>query len=1342
MRWKPTCAGILNIWEYDDHVFEFGDGRLVLRGRNGSGKSNALSLLFPFLLDGVMSAARMDPMGGSRSMKSLLLGRDDDDRAGRFRHDSGTGYVWMELSDGLEHLSIGVGASATVHRDADPWFFVADGRVGVDIALTDAEVPLTRRQLEERLPAGAVQRSAEDYRAALDRRLFGLGPARYRSLVDLLLTLRRPHLAGKLDTDHLSATLAAGLGEVDVALIEDVAHSFDDLDAMQHELEGLTTSLDAVERFLPFYRDHLVAVGRSRASALEARRSDLRRIERDQRKAEDERSEAGSSREEVTTQLDAVEAARHDLDDTIDNIHQSPAYQSAVALAEVQKAAATARNTGNDAQARELGSAADATSAAEAVAKADRTVVDIVRSVEAAITEWLTSAGLAGIELQTSKDADRFDEQHAIATVVERRTQLDYVAGLAHSASQAAEQAERADEELTQRRDLASQATTELDDAGRTVRDVRVELAGRRGLWAERVGDLARRLDRGSPDRPTIATASPFRSVDEIDDPTDHPRDDVDLGTELTDGASSDLDLASFHVADRWVGDLLGTVQRAVDEAQRDADSQREVVSHLGEERRLVAEEPNPGPPAIATRPDATSDARAGSPLYVCVDFAEHVEADARAGLEAALEAAGILGARITADGSHQNVLDASIVSARFTEAPLRSLADVLVPVPVKELDADAIRAALASVPLDGDVVELHQDGRWRLGPLAGRYRRAEQQFIGHAVRERRRTARLAELDAQIRAERSELARREGHRAHLVELNEGLTELRATQPPTGELAGALDELRKRAIRLHERTLAVDEAQHTADEQARTAEAATTALHRAAAAARLPIDEAGLLSVRESLTTCERAGDQIATRRATLGVARDGRDEAANAFDRATERAGADRAQAEEAQVTADREAKRYDELKANVGGDAERAVEQLAAAKRQRKVHDERAQELAAEQSALGQTMATLDERLQGLNRNRTAAASEVDEAAARFTVVCSTEVAEVLDVQGVDPQADTAEAAKHLLGSTEPPAHDATNQMEKAHREVLLDGLRAGHDPSMPKVDGIDVVRVGTVDGELPIGALARSLREGHRRTSMLLSDREREIFETHLLTNIGEALRQLLLDADEFEHRINAEMAKVPTESGMVVELSWEVADDEPGLRDAIRSLRTDSNLLGVERREALREFFMGRIADLRSLEPGRGFAETLTIVLDYRSWHRFAVHARFADGKRQRVTRAFFKGLSGGEAATLLHLPLFAAAASQYSSGSVQGPRLIALDEAFAGIDDQMRSRLMGLLTQLDLDVILTSHEFWGFYGSVPSLVLYDLIRRPPNPGVFAQRFDWSSSDSDTIPTDEIA
>jgi hypothetical protein len=198
-RRKPQRAGILNIWEYDDQEFDFGDGRLVLRGRNGSGKSNALSLLFPFLFDAVMGAPRMDPMGGSRSMRSLLLCRDDDDPTGsRFRDESATGYVWMEFAGdgGSDHITIGT---------------------------------------ED------VYSTADEYRRRVDRELFGLGPDRYRTLTELQLTLRRPQLAAKLDLDHVSATLSAGLAELDTALLDDIAHSFDDLDAMAVELDGIAS---------------------------------------------------------------------------------------------------------------------------------------------------------------------------------------------------------------------------------------------------------------------------------------------------------------------------------------------------------------------------------------------------------------------------------------------------------------------------------------------------------------------------------------------------------------------------------------------------------------------------------------------------------------------------------------------------------------------------------------------------------------------------------------------------------------------------------------------------------------------------------------------------------------------------------------------------------------------------------------------------------------------------------------------------------------------------------------------------------------------------------------------
>jgi hypothetical protein len=357
----------------------------------------------------------------------------------------------------------------------------------------------------------------------------------------------------------------------------------------------------------------------------------------------------------------------------------------------------------------------------------------------------------------------------------------------------------------------------------------------------------------------------------------------------------------------------------------------------------------------------------------------------------------------------------------------------------------------------------------------------------------------------------------------------------------------------------------------------------------------------------------------------------------------------------------------------------------------------------------------------------------EVAAAASSMVAVCSDEVADVLLVAGADSAADPLVAARAVLADPTVVPEDATNRMEREHRTVLLDGLRAGHDPSMPKLDGFDVVRVGTADGEVPLGTLARRLRDDRDRLGLLLSDREREIFETHLLARVGDALRELLYEADHFEQRINAEMAKAPTSSGMTVELSWGVDSDDPTVKQAVTTLRYSPDTLSAEQREVLRAFFTEQIQARRAADPGRSFVEVLTTALDYRSWHSFSFAIRAATGGKRQVTRKYFRELSGGEAATVLHLPLFAAAAAHYASGAIAGPRLIALDEAFAGIDDDMRGKLMGLLVQLDLDVLLTSHEFWGFYAQVPNLVLYDLTRSPSTPGVFAQRLEWSSTDA---------
>jgi hypothetical protein len=53
------------------------------------------------------------------------------------------------------------------------------------------------------------------------------------------------------------------------------------------------------------------------------------------------------------------------------------------------------------------------------------------------------------------------------------------------------------------------------------------------------------------------------------------------------------------------------------------------------------------------------------------------------------------------------------------------------------------------------------------------------------------------------------------------------------------------------------------------------------------------------------------------------------------------------------------------------------------------------------------------------------------------------------------------------------------------------------------------------------------------------------------------------------------------------------------------------------------------------------------------------------------------------------------------------------------------------VMGALVDLDLDFVMTSHELWGTYHTVPSLAIYQLYREQGLFGVHCERFVWDGS-----------
>src|SRR5919197_556406 len=75
------------------------------------------------------------------------------------------------------------------------------------------------------------------------------------------------------------------------------------------------------------------------------------------------------------------------------------------------------------------------------------------------------------------------------------------------------------------------------------------------------------------------------------------------------------------------------------------------------------------------------------------------------------------------------------------------------------------------------------------------------------------------------------------------------------------------------------------------------------------------------------------------------------------------------------------------------------------------------------------------------------------------------------------------------------------------------------------------------------------------------------------------------------------------------------------------------------------------------------------------------------------------------------------------------TAHAPRLILLDEAFVGIDADMRAKCMGLINTFDLDFMMTSEREWGCYSTLPGLAIYQLSTRPGIDAIGLTRWVWN-------------
>ncbi|MBV9416086.1 MAG: TIGR02680 family protein, partial [Solirubrobacterales bacterium] len=1105
------------------------------------------------------------------------------------------------------------------------------------------------------------------------------------------------------------------------ALIADVAEAFRALEEDGEQLEAMIEARDAAKRYLTTYSAYARMATRRRATPLRQAQTVFDRVSRELGEAEDQHSRAQTELAQAHETRATLRAERARLEARRQALQDDPAARSA---RELRRAVEEAEEAGRR-----------CTEAESALQRLEERVAELRgRLVEANSEEADAASDLAATESKAAAHADRARLAtplaealaEADATELRRRTE-----SLIARQQRAIERVRTLLERWQQTRDTLAHARTRTEQL----------VSDHAELTARRHDALARVRDAG---------AGYARAI----------RAHLEVASELVLPDAATV----FAALDAWLQTVSGPnpleqavaaagrdaarrIERAQVQASTSADETRATISALECEIQKLESGVHPTPPAPYTRGADAREGHAGAPLWQLLDFREDVAPDDRAGIEAALEAAGILDGWVTPSGEllDPDTEDVLLVATDETHSGLR-LSHALAPAihdgaGVAEADVQRLLTAIALGEQD-EPVWVSGRGQFRNGVLRGAWHKPAPEFIGHTAREAARQARLAELCERAATARTELTAIEQRLSELTrrraELERELTALPSdatVRDADGALRAVETELSALAQRLDGARAREREA-HAAEQEA------SGALARDAADLGLPPGGEELAEVEASLGRLRETLAALWPALSRRVRAEEGRTRAATDLHTAESEHAEATARLTDAQHRLGAAVERRDTLRATAGAaiaELERRLAEVGGA-------------LTANESAQGETEKRLEqaqradgaaEALSGELRQQLDAATEQRLAAVdglrRFANTGLIAVAlpeiEMLDHGGEWNVTQALRLAREIEQALSTDA-DEDARWQRLQRQVtdelsaLADALRRhGNNASASFSEEGIVVEVTFRAHTMSLPALTAALAEEVEERQRLLDAHEREILENHLVGEVASTLQELITAAEKRVADTNRELAERPTSTGMQLRLRWTPDPGGPdGLVDArARLLRQTADAWSEADRAAVGGFLQNQIKAIRAQDPTGRWLEHLTEALDYRRWHRFTVERRQGGAWRPASGPT-----SGGERVLVASLPLFAAASSFYTSAAnPHAPRLVMLDEAFAGVDDRARAKCLGLLAAFDLDVLMTSEREWGCYAEVPGLAIAHLSRIDGIGAVLVTRWEWDGA-----------
>ena len=1313
-RWKMNRIGFVNFWLYDNESFELEDGKILLRGQNGSGKSITTQSFIPFILDGDRTPSRLDPFGTSdRRMEYYFLGDNEKDES--------TGYLYLEFKkeDSQEYRTIGIGQSAHKGRPMNFWGFVIlnNKRINVDFNLFrqsgEKIIPYDKQELRKVLGEDTpFTDSQKEYKEMVNQYLFGFERIeQYEQYIKLLIKVRAPKLSNNFKPTRIYEILNDSLQVLSDNDLSAMVEAMEKMDNIQEILEGLKRSLNDASQIMKeyeHYNRYMLAKkaknyldGKTKASqSLNEYENTIKQI-----------SDWNVMKQSLTGELNRLslmeEAIRKEIEQLTD-----PSLENLDVKLQNLKKDLEENNKEKENKEKQINQKREQIQVLE---NAIRELNNKAEYAQKQINDYLNN--LEDLQNEIKSDFHQDVKQDILNIESDLIiSQIDTLRSTVTNGRKLLSKYKDADNKYQDVLNRANENNNELNNNEKEYDELNKEKELQQDL-------LLSDMDALKDNKYWQVSIKTIEDSKEIIEQYNEESDSY----KLKDILEKDFEAKKDKEKDQLIS-LKNEATALQKEISNTQAKYREVL-----EQKII--EPSHDTQTTMARELLKQAGIKAYPFYQTIEFNDNLSPAKQAILEKQLHKAGLLDALVVNHNDYQriqkefNKLNDVIICE--TKQGDNEFKDLKVDESIDEDIKEIVNNILSHFSKENGNYVFSDNGYFKQGILQGYADKETSEYIGINARKRKKEQLLREIKNQIEELEEKLSNK---RNEIDDKNNYLLNM------TDEFNNSFstDKINQIINSMHQLLLHINELKRNKELLEKQVSDAYSTLKQV---------EREMLEVCKNLpyTRSVEEYDNILSYL----------DDYKNTFNKLVNREMEKNHYLEQIvskENDKDNHLSEIDDIslekdkfsnKINSINEQLKRLQEILEnpeiIEKTRKLMDARNRqaetinqknEVDKKLSIIIHDLENADASLKVKEENKNA-----DEEYLRYVSMCleeelSLNLVLAKNELSLKDNAKSALALKedaYMIKSVSEMASNLytvyqkynsnlssynttiercfeTNDEEKADRSrLLVNSIWAGK--------------------KLDLNQFIKEIENAIANQEELIRQKDRELFEDILSQTISQKLSDRIDESANWVKEMSSLMKNMDTSMGLSFSLEWKPkkADDidEMDIRELEKLLTKDKVLVSEEEMTKVSKHFRSIIQKEKlKQEMNNEIPNYLDLVrnaLDYRKWYEFRMDYTRVNENKKELTNKAFNTFSGGEKAMAMYVPLFAAVNAQYKKAKLADhPRMIALDEAFAGVDDKNIASMFKMVEELDFDYIMNSQALWGCYQTVKRLKIVELLR----------------------------